>query len=831
MADKKENLINNIKDRQSKTLIKDRNVETELRKSFMEYAMSVIVSRALPDARDGLKPVHRRILFAAHQMGLVAGSAYKKSARLVGEVIGKYHPHGDTAVYETMVRMAQDFSMRYLLVDGHGNFGSVDGDSAAAMRYTEARLSRIAMEIIRDIDKDTVDFRDNYDGTEREPSVLPSIFPNTLVNGSSGIAVGMATNIPPHNLTEIIGGILTYINNKDVAIEELAEIIKGPDFPTSASIIYSSGIKDYMLTGRGSISIRSKVDIDYLDNGKSRIIVSEIPYMVNKSNLIEKIAELVSLKHIEGISDLRDESSIKGIRIVIETKRDSVPEVVLNQLYKMTQLQTSFGCNVLSLVDGRPKLMNIKDSIQVYYNHQIDVLIRKTKFELRKAQERFHVLEGLVIAVQNIDKVIKIIRASNSVDDAQKSLETEFNLSSIQSKSITDMRLARLTGLEIEKITNELEETKKIIDKLNFILESDSEKDKIISEQLINIKEKFGDERRTEILHGISSSIDDEDLIPVEDVVITLSKKGYLKRLPIDTYRSQNRGGVGVKATTLNEDDDVDQILTTTTHTDLMFFTNAGKVYRIRAHQVHSASRQSKGIPAINIIPIEKTEKVLSILPVDSYDEGFLFFITNKGVVKKTHIKEFALVRSNGKIAITLKEGDLLFNVLKTNGSEEIFVGASNGNVCRFQEEKVRSMGRTAAGVRGMWLNEEDQIVGASSTREGTLLLSVGNKGLGKLTNFEEFRLTNRGAKGVTALKVNKKTGQLISTKLVNPDEDIMLITNTGKTIRLPVSQIRVCGRSTSGVILMDLESGQKIQSVAVVKKEDNPIDNEENKE
>jgi DNA gyrase subunit A len=815
-----------IKDRLSKTVIKDRSISGELKNSFMDYAMSVIVARALPDARDGLKPVHRRILFAANELGMTHNSQYKKSARLVGEVIGKYHPHGDSAVYETMVRMAQDFSLRYPLIDGHGNFGSIDGDSAAAMRYTEARLSKIASELLKDTEKQTVEFKENYDGSESEPVVLPSAFPNLMVNGSSGIAVGMATNMPPHNLSEVINGMLALTQNSEITCEGLMEYIKGPDFPTHGEIIGESGINSYMTTGKGTVIIRAKAEINQFENGKAEIIVTQMPYMVNKANLIEKIADLVSDKLIDGISDLRDESSIKGIRVVIETKRDAVAEVVLNQLYKMTQLQVSFGVNMLSLVKGQPKVLNVKQMLEVYLEHQVEIVNNRTKFELKKAEERFHVLEGLHIATTNIDKVIDIIKKSSSVESAQASLSREFNLSEIQTKAITDMRLARLTGLERDKIENEIHALRTEISYYKEILSSKSKQIEIIEKQLIAIRDNYGDDRRTEILYGLSSSIDDEDLIPITDIVVTMSRKGYVKRLPIDTYRTQNRGGVGVKATTLNEDDDLDQIMVTTTHTDVLFFTNAGKVYRIRGHEIPQGSRQSKGIPAINFLGVEKGERIMSMLPIDNYSEGFLFFVTADGIIKRTSVQEFELVRSNGKICITLKENDQLFSVLKTNGQEQVFIGSSNGNVCRFDENDVRSMGRTASGVIGMRFEENEKVIGVSSSKDGNYLLSIGEYGLGKMTQADEFRLTKRGAKGVTGLKINEKTGKLICTKLVNGNEDIMLITNQGQSIRIPLSQVRQSGRATSGVILMNLEEKQKIQSVAIFNQANPPIDN-----
>ncbi|MGL4951722.1 MAG: DNA topoisomerase (ATP-hydrolyzing) subunit A [Mycoplasma sp.] len=816
-----------IKDKLAKTIIKDQPIVKELETCFIDYAMSVIISRALPDARDGFKPVHRRVLFAAYDLGMTSDKPYKKSARLVGEVIGKYHPHGDSAVYETMVRMAQNFSLRYMLFDGHGNFGSIDGDSAAAMRYTETRLAKISNELLRNIDKNTVDFAANYDGSEYEPTVLPTIFPNLLANGTSGIAVGMATNMPPHNLTEICNAAKLVANNEDTTIEEISEYIKGPDFPTGAEIVGDTGIKNYFATGRGSVTIRSKYEIEEMDNGKKQIIITEIPYMVNKVNLINRIVELVSDKSIEGITDLRDETSRDEIRIVIELRRDIIPEVLLNKLFKTTQLQTNFSVNNLALVDGEPKILNVKEIIIEYLKHQYTILTRRYQYDLKKAEERAHILEGLVIAVNNIDDTVHIIRNSKNDEEAQQKLIAKFDLSEIQAKQILDMRLRQLTGLQIEKLKAELEQLKLTIADYKDILANKSRQTEIICNQLDDIINKYGDERRTEILYGVSADIDDEDLIPVEDVVITMSKRGYLKRLPIDTYRTQHRGGVGVQGLKVNEDDDVEKIIVTTTHTDLLFFTQVGKVYRIRAHQVPIGSRQSKGIPALNVINIEKGEEILSMLPIDSYEDGFLLFVTKKGLSKRTSLEEFESIRCNGKIAISLKDDDTLFSVHKTMGDNEVFIGASNGRLVRFNETLVRNMGRTASGVRAISLSGKELVVGSGTSLDGNQVLSIGEKGVGKLTIADDYRLTNRGAKGVITLKVNEKTGLLASIKVVNGDEELLMITSKGKIIRMPLSQINTISRNTSGVRLMNLDEKEKVQSVAIFKTSDEVIQEE----
>lgn len=810
-----------IKQQLEGSTIKEQSITKEVETSFLDYSMSVIVARALPDVRDGFKPVHRRALFAAFENGMTHDKPYKKSARWVGDVIGKYHPHGDQAVYQTIVRMAQDFSMRYLLVDGHGNFGSIDGDSAAAMRYTEARLSKISYELLKYIDKETVDFVPNYDASEQEPSVLPSGFPNLLTNGTTGIAVGMATNIPPHNLTEVCQAIKAYAKNHNVTISEIMEYLKGPDFPTGAEIYGDSGIIKYFNTGRGSVTIRSKYEIEDIGQGRVAIVVTEIPYMVNKANLIEKIVELVTNKQIEGISDLRDESSRDGIRIVIEVKRDVIPEVLLNKLFKTTPLQTNFSVNNLALVNGVPMVLNIKEMIKYYFEHQIEILVRRTNFDLKKAKERIHIVEGLVIAVNNIDEVIKIIKASGDDDIASKSLIQRFDLTELQTKAILEMRLRALTGLNIDKLKKEYEDLILVIKDLEDVLNNYNRQVNIICENLDYLIEKFGDERRTEIMYGVSSHIDDEDLIPVEDIVVTMSKRGYFKRLPIDTYKNQRRGGVGVQGLKTYEDDDVEKILVANTHTDLLFFSDLGRVYRLRGHEVPLGSRQSKGIPAINFLPIEKSESILTILSIDNYDQGSLFFTTSKGIIKRANLSDFESIRANGKIAITLKDGDKLFSVMQTLGNDEVFIGASNGNVIRFNENDAREMGRIATGVKGINLENDEYVVGTGLSSHGEYVLAVGSKGLGKLTDINDYRLTKRGAKGVNTLKVNDKTGNLVSIKVVNREEEALIITTSGKVIRLSIKDISVIGRNTSGVKLISLENKEEVKSIAIFKKEE----------
>lgn len=818
---------NLIKEQLAQTKIIEKPIINELKNSFLEYSMSVIVARALPDARDGFKPVHRRVLYAAYGLGMTSSRPHKKSARLVGEVIGKYHPHGDTAVYETMVRMAQDFSMRYMLMDGHGNFGSIDGDGAAAMRYTEARMSKIADTMLEDINKNTVDFVDNYDGSESEPTVLPSLFPNLLANGTNGIAVGMATNIPPHNLTELVEAIKLVAHNPEVSIDEIKTVLHGPDFPTGAQIIGAKGIDDYFRTGRGSVIIRAKGTYTTNEStGKSTIIFTEIPYQVNKTALIQRIAELAANKEseengISGIADLRDESSREGIRIVIETKRDVSPEVLMNQLYKKTQLQTSFAANMLALVNGEPKLINIKDGLQIYIDHQLHVLNRRVNFDLNADKERQHILNGLHIAMSNIDEVVKIIRNSTSDEAASNELKTKFKLDDKQTKAILDMRLRTLSGLEREKIETELKDLEVEIKDFEDLLKNKDRQIQNIIERLEALNKKFGDPRRTEIDAESNVDISDEDLIKKTDILLTMSSRGYLKRLPIDTYRVQHRGGVGVIGATTYEDDDVSRIIVANTHTDVLIFTNKGKVYRMRGHQFPQGSRTSKGLPAISFMPgIEKGETVITLLPLNNYDENtYLFFVTKNGIVKKTNISEFVHIMRNGKRCITLKENDFLFDVLQIIDTDEIIIGASNGQAIRFDHTKVRPMGRTAAGVKGMRLDNNAHVIGVSTNKQGEFILSIGAKGIGKLTPITEYRLTNRNAKGVRSLKITPKTGNLVATKAVDIDDEVLIITTKNKIIRILVNQIRETGRNASGVKLINTENEDKVRDIAVFKK------------
>ena len=793
----------------------------ELQKSFLNYAMSVIISRALPDVRDGLKPVQRRIVYGMNEMGVTASVQHKKCARIVGDVMGKYHPHGDSSIYEALVRMAQTFSYRYMLVDGHGNFGSIDGDGAAAMRYTEARMSKLSMELIRDINKNTVSFIDNYDGTEREPEVLPSRFPNILVNGSTGIAVGMATNIPPHNLSEVIDGTIALIDNPDITISELMNYIKGPDFPTGALILGNSGIRKAYETGKGIITIRSRASIEELKNGKPQIIVSEIPYMVNKANLVEKIADLVRDKVIDGITDLRDESNRDGIKIVIELRRDCNANVVLNNLYKHTALQSSYGINALALVDGQPKTLSLKEILDKYLDHQKIVVVRRTQFDLDKAKDRAHILEGLKIALDNIDEIVQLLKKAKDDVEASAQLISRFGLTEKQAKAILEMRLRRLTGLERDKIEEELKELAILITDLIDILNNEQRVLGIIKEELMEIKTKYGDERRTSIDMTAIDYIEDESLIPVEDIVVTLTGKGYIKRITSETYKIQNRGGVGIKGMTTNEEDYVENIISMTTHDYLMFFTNLGKVYRIKGYEVPLFSRQSKGLPIINLLPLDKNEIVRVMLKVNPNDESkYIVFCTKNGLVKRTNIKEFDNIRSNGKMAITLKENDQLIDVKKTNGNNEILIACSNGRMVRFVEDEIRIMSRSATGVRG--IDTGDGIcVGCEIAEKGQKILVVTEKGYGKKTNIDEYRMTHRGSKGVKALNITEKNGNIISFKSVHGEEDLMIITDNGIIIRLSLEQVSTTGRVAQGVKLINLKDSQKVSNIALMKKEE----------
>ncbi len=795
------------------------DISREMRTSFLDYSMSVIVQRALPDVRDGLKPVHRRILHSMNTLGITASVAHKKSARIVGEVIGKYHPHGDTAVYDAMVRMAQDFSYRYPLVDGHGNFGSMDGDGAAAMRYTEARMSKIAMEMMKDIQKDTVDFEDNYDGEEKEPVVLPARFPNLLVNGSVGIAVGMATNIPPHNLGETIDATLAIMDDPDITITDLMEnYIPGPDFPTGGIILGRAGIRQAYETGRGSIILRSKVRIEEMENGKKRIIVYEIPYQVNKATMIEKIASLVREKVIDGITYLNDESNREGVRIVIELRKDVQEYVVLNQLYRLTPLQTSFGINMLSLVNGAPKQMGIKETLQHYVDHQIEVTTRRTRFDLKKAEDRAHILEGFRIALDHIDAIIALIRASRNDEEAINGMMARFALTEIQAKAILQMQLRRLTGLERDKIETEYNELLVTIADLKDILSNESRIHEIIRNELNEVKEKYGDPRRTEISDE-GMEMDDEDLIPVEDIVITMSTSGYIKRAPVDTYKTQHRGGRGVKGMSLNEDDVIETLVTMSTHDHLLMFTNLGRVYRLKGYNIPNASRTSKGLPVVNLLSLEKEEHVTAMVPMKEESPAqYLFFVTQKGIVKRVKVEDFDFIPRKGKIAIQLREDDELINVKPTSGEDEILIAGSNGKVIRFEEDEVRPMGRTASGVRG-FNTDGGTVVGVAVSHEGKYLLSVSENGYGKRSEIDEYRKTNRGSKGVKTINVTTKTGSLVAVRAVNGDEDAMIVTDKGIIIRIALDHVGVYGRNTQGVKLINVADDEMVTKVAVVAK------------
>lgn len=807
--------------------VKEIDISTEMRTSFLDYAMSIIVSRALPDVRDGLKPVHRRILFAMSELGMSPDKPYKKSARIVGEVIGKYHPHGDTAVYETMVRMAQDFSLRYMLVDGHGNFGSIDGDMAAAMRYTEARLSKIAMELLRDINKETIDYAPNYDGEEHEPVVLPSRFPNLLVNGSSGIAVGMATNIPPHNLREVIEGIQMMIENPDVTPMDLMQAIKGPDFPTSGFILGREGIRQAYSTGRGSVTMRARTVIEE-NNNKARIIVNELPYQVNKARLVEKIAELVREKKIDGITDLRDESDRNGMRVVIELRRDVNPNVVLNNLFKQTAMQSNFGIIMLALVNGEPRVLNLREMIHYYLKHQQEVIRRRTEFDLRKAEARAHILEGLRIALDHLDQVIALIRASRTTDEAREGLMSTFSLSLDQAQAILDMRLQRLTGLEREKIEAEYAELMKRIAELKAILADEKLILAIISEELNEIKEKFGDERRSEITVG-EESIEDEDLIPREDVVITITHTGYIKRLPVTTYRNQKRGGRGVVGMDTKDNDFVEHLFVTNTHHYLMFFTNKGKVYRLKAYEIPDLSRTARGTPIINLIQIEQGETVNAVIPVESFEtEQYLFFATKQGVVKKTPIDDYSNIRKGGLIAINLREDDDLIGVKLTDGNQGIIMGTKLGMSIHFPESDVRSMGRSATGVKGIHLDEDDAVIDMDVVHEDNSVLIVTSKGFGKRTPVSEYRIQTRGGKGIKTLNVTEKNGPIVGLKVVQEDEDLMIISASGTVIRTSMDGISVMGRNTQGVRLINIREDDEVGTLARVQKNEEQSESEE---
>ncbi|OCS87892.1 DNA gyrase subunit A [Caryophanon tenue] len=800
--------------------IETRNITSEIKTSFLSYAMSVIVSRALPDVRDGLKPVHRRILFGMQELGNTSDKPYKKSARIVGDVMGKFHPHGDSSIYDAMVRMAQDFSYRYMLVDGHGNFGSVDGDGAAAMRYTESRMSKIAMEMLRDINKNTINYGDNYDGSEREPLVLPARYPNLLVNGSSGIAVGMATNIPPHQLGETIDAVIALSHNAAITTEELMEIMPGPDFPTGALILGRSGIRRAYETGRGSIMLRAAVEIEQKANGRETILVHELPYQVNKAKLIEKIAELVRDKKIDGITGLRDESDRNGMRIVIEVRRDANANVVLNNLYKQTPMQSSFGINMLALVDGQPKILPLKDMLFHYLEHQKEVITRRTKFELAKAEARAHILEGLRIALDHIEEIIKIIRSSRNGEEAKPLLMERFNLSEKQSQAILDMRLVRLSGLEREKIEEEYQELQRLIAELQAILADGEKVVAIVREELLDIKERFNDARRTQITMGGLEMIEDEDLIPQENSVVTLTHKGYIKRLAANTYRSQKRGGRGVQGMNTNEDDFVEHLLYTSTHDVILFFTSKGKVYKAKGYEVPEFGRTAKGLPIVNLLNIDKDEHVTAMIRVNSYNEDeFLVFTTKQGVTKRTSVAQFANIRTNGLIAVTLHEDDDLISVRLTDGTKQIIIGTHDGMAVRFDEQEVRAMGRSAAGVRGIKLREGDYVVGMEIVEPGQEILVVTENGYGKRTPEAEYRVQSRGGVGLKTIQITDKNGAMVALKTVDGSEDIMLMTINGMVIRMDIEDVSIIGRSTQGVRLIRLANDELVASVAKVQK------------
>ncbi|MEE0966936.1 MAG: DNA gyrase subunit A [Bacilli bacterium] len=812
--------------------IKKRPLTQEMKKSFLDYAMSVIVARALPDVRDGMKPVQRRIIYGMNELGCYSDKPYKKSARIVGDVMGKYHPHGDSSIYEALVRMAQDFSYRYMLVDGHGNFGSIDGDGAAAMRYTEARMSKISMELVRDINKDTVDFVPNYDGEEKEPSVLPSRFPNLLVNGTTGIAVGMATNIPPHNLGEVVDAILAVSKDPDITVMELMDnYIQGPDFPTGGYILGKSAIKKAYETGNGLIVMRAKTEIIDIHAGKKAIVVNEIPYMVNKARLIEKMADHVKEKRIEGITEIRDESNRDGIRIVIELRKDVQPEVILNQLYKLTALQTTFGVNTIALVNNEPKTLGLKDLITLYLDHQKEVIRRRTAYDLKKAEDRAHILDGLKRALDQIDAIIQLIRTSRTTEIIQQRLMDEFDMSERQAKAIREMQLQRLAGLEREKIENELNQLLELIADLKDILTNEQRVIEIIQNELLELKDKFGDKRRTEIIQG-TFDLEDEDLIPEEDIIISLTTNGYVKRMPVDTYKTQNRGGRGIKGMSTNEDDIVDSMINMSTHDDLLFFTNLGKVYRIKGYNVPEFGRTAKGLPVVNLLNMDKEETVKSMISidkdkVDNDKQLYLFFVTLNGLVKKTPLEEFVNIRQTGKIAIGLRENDELVAVKLTSDDDQILIAASNGKLIRFANEDVRSMGRTATGVRGINV-DGSHVVGMTTDWEGQYIMAISEKGYGKMSSIDEYRESHRGGKGIKTINTTEKTGSLVAIRAVNGNEDLLIITNQGIIIRLPMEQVKLAGRSTQGVRLIKVADDSVVSSVEVVEKAEEQIDNTE---